>query len=165
MNDFLERRRTEAEQEYSLLLDNTDGASDEVCDAAKLAEAYALVMEDIRKVSPTISDTLDMLVPEDGDPTLPSCGELHAMNITDMTAPYARGKRLAFRMVAATCPAVDAAFDDAFSEVMVEHQRTPEDEPALDAIFCKLRHRIKEIGTHPLRRALIYVCEHWKGDE
>ena len=68
------------------------------------------------------------------------------------------GHAAAFEMVGATCAKVDLVFKEAMREIAEEVGMLPEDTVGLDMIMCRLRQRVKERGTHPLRRALIHAC-------
>ena len=75
-----------------------------------------------------------------------------------VSGPFCEGKPLAFALEHWTCPAVDEAFDT-FQKELQEALGTPDyDMALLDSIVGRLRQRVKDRGTHPLRRALVWAC-------
>ncbi len=81
------------------------------------------------------------------------------LNRINLDALESKGHELAFSLVKPTCLKVSAALNSLRKEIEELYGISTEEAVAIDMAICRCMARIRDQATHPLRRALIHVCQ------
>lgn len=162
MLDRLAYEQELVEAELRLLRLNEVEASQAQVRCAKVVEAYTVVMEHLLENESRIREFMEDLSTEKYDPIIPDISTIMGVSLFEGKVPnYARGRRLAYRMVRPTCTHVDDAFSRFAESLMSTPGVSPEAAEEIAAELGLLVVEVKARGTEVLRRALIYACHRW----